>query len=476
MIYQSKRLPRHKQAEALNRIEDQKVFGLLMSMRTGKTKVILDDWQRTVNEVPNLLVIAPAGVYRTWQTALQEDIDDRLLDKTAVYVWESGESTAPELKRFLGQHGPRVLLVNIEALSTIETIRSFCTNFLQQRKTMLVVDESVTIKNHNAKRTKFINQRLAPLAAYRRILSGLPTPRSPLDLYCQFEFLDPRILGFKNYFAFRKRYAVLKKMRAGGHSFDVVVGYQHVDELQQKIAPHSIRVRLEDCYDLPPSTYMVREIALTKEQARIYGELKQFATAKLAKDQHVTATAVITQMLRLHQVLCGHCKDEAGNYFAIPERRTASLLELLEDYDGDKAVIWCSYDADVRKVAQALSKEYGERSVARFWGGNKDTREAEELQFKNNEACRFMVATAAAGGRGRTWDIADLVVYYSNNDNLDYRMQSEDRVKNVGKAKAIAYVDLMVPGTVDEKIIKALRNKINMAATITGDNYQEWLV
>jgi SNF2 family DNA or RNA helicase len=114
--------------------------------------------------------------------------------------------------------------------------------------------------------------------------------------------------------------------------------------------------------------------------------------------------------------------------------------------------------------------------VARFWGGNRKTREEEERKFQNDPAVRFMVATQSAGGRGRMWAVANTVIYYSNSDNLDHRSQSEERPKAMNKRIPIAYIDLVTPGTVDEKFITSLRRKINMATAITGDNYQEWLI
>jgi hypothetical protein len=334
---------------------------------------------------------------------------------------------------------------------------------------------STCIKNHSSQRTKFINSRLAPLADYRYILTGTVSPNSPLDVYSQFQFLGPKILGFSSYYAFRARYAVMKQLPIGGRQVPVVVNYRDIDELRSRLAPHSHRVRLEDCYDMTDPTYAIRHVEMTDDQKRIYNELKHFATAQLAEEQFVSAQQVITQILRLHQVLCGHTVDETGERHMIAENRTNELLNLLEEYDG-KAIIWCSYDNDIRKVSERLRKDYGEGSVARFWGGNQSTREQEEVAFKTDPACRFMVATAAAGGRGRTWDVADLTVYYSNTQDLEHREQSEARPKGVGKKRPLHYVDLMVPGTVDEKIIKALRNKINMAATISGDSWKEWVV
>lgn len=478
MPYTPKRPARIKQREALDKMQGRIAFALLMAMRTGKTKVILDDWSRLVDagKVRDLLVIAPAGVYRTWETAIKDDVDDNLLAKTKCLTWISGEFDLDEIEQLRLHKGPRILLVNVEALSAVRMARELCLAFLAAGLNMVVIDESVIIKTPSTRRTKFVLNQIAPKATYRRILSGLPTPRSPLDLYCQFNFLDPRILPWSSYEHFRNHFAIVIKLPLRGRRFPVPIikGYRNLTELQKRIDPHSIRVRLEDCYDLPPSTYIVREVPMTEEQKKIYAELKKFATAKLDNGAHVTATQVITQILRLHQVLLGHTRDEKNIEHLIPEKRIAELIDLLEDHDG-KAVIWCSYDIDVRRVSEALAKHF-KCKVARFWGGNLGEREAEEHLFKTNAGWPYMVATAAAGGKGRTWDIADLVVYFSNTDDLDHRMQSEERPKNVGKTRSIAYVDLVVRGTVDEKILQAMRKKINMTSVITGDTWKDWVV
>jgi Mesyanzhinovviridae DNA helicase len=453
-------------------------FALLMAMRTGKTKVLLDDYGRLElnNQVSDLLVIAPAGVYRTWEDQINEHLSTDLLSRIKVATWRSGagQKAMAAIKDFLNptDEGPRIFLMNVEALSTVKEARAAAEKFLV-RNNMIAVDESTIIKGYRAKRTKYINANLAPKATYRRILSGLPTPRDPLDLYCQFFFLDPGILGYDNFILFRYHYAVMKRVTMGGRRpFDMVVGYRNQAELQARIAPHLFRVEFRPNI---PSTYSIREVTMTEEQKRIYAELKTRATAQLAAESHVTATVVIVQLLRLHQVLCGHVPDELGVMHDVPENKTKELLELLEDYAG-KAVIWVSYNADVEKLTDVLRKEYGEISVARFWGGNRDEREDEERLFKNNPKCRFMIATPGAGGRGRTWDAADLVIYYSSTNNLEHRDQSEQRVQGVDKRRQVDYIDLITPGSVESKILTALRRKIDMATLINGDNWREWVV
>lgn len=553
VTYQSKRKPRVRQAEALEKIAGKRAFAVLMGLRTGKTKVVVDDFGRMVADgsVADLLVVAPGGAYIPWRDAVLADLPDAIVRGAMIFTWVSRRAKTKvfqaERDKFLSHAGPRVLIVNVEAISAVQAARDLVVGFLQQRqrRNVFVVDESVTIKSPDSRCGTFCVE-VAPLAWYRRIMSGLVSPRSPLDLWNQFRFLDPRILGFSNFVAFRSRYAKVKQVcmlpnrvirakfqRATGfgqqltpaelqrkvlavdpsanpsgmspekmrqflatmvevmprdeaieatlrlghyiQTVPVIDGYENVEELRDKIAPYSYRARLEDCYDMPPSDYSFRDVEMTDEQRRLYAEIKENATAQLRSLDHVTATHVIVQMLRLHQVLCGHVRDEGGKLHEIPEKRTAAIVEFLADYDG-KATIWCSYDHDVRRVSEALRREFGDDSVARFWGGNVASREEEEVKFKLDPGCRFEVATPDAGKYGRDWSVANLVIYHSSKNNLDHRQQSEDRVKADGKTTPIAYVDFRVRGTVEDKIVRCLRDKIDMAAVINGDEWREWLV
>lgn len=341
------------------------------------------------------------------------------------------------------------------------------------------VHNSTKIKN-KSKRTEFIIKAIKPRADYRRILSGLVAPRAPLDLFFQFDFLDTNILGWRSWHAFRAHVAYMKTQWFGDRKVELIDkeqgnnGYkpEAIKELQKLTKPHSYRVEFRP---KTPTTYSIREVQMTSEQVKAYKEMKEFATTMLSNESHVTATVVIAQIMKLHQILCGHVKDEHGIEHEIPENKTAELLELLEDYGG-KAIIWCSYDFDIRKVSAALVEEYGVGSTARFWGGNVKSREAEVKAFKTDPKCRFIVATPDSGGMGQTWDMADLTVYYSSKDNLEHRDQSEQRAMGRDKTRGVDVVDLIHPNTVEVKILEALRKKINMSSAINGDTWREWVM
>jgi len=488
MTYKTKVKPYAHQKKGNAKMRGRRVFALLMAMRTGKTKVELDDFgeMELAGAVKDQLVIAPGGVYRTWNEAIETHCSDDLRDRMLVHTWRSGagKKDGLALEKFLktiDPKRPRTLLMNIEALSSAKQSRLTAIEFLRQRPglTLTTIDEATTIKNKSI-RTKFVNGSIAPLSYWRRILSGLATPRSPLDLFYEFEFLDWEILGFRNWYSFRSHIAFMKIQYLGGRSVNVVdveqgdKGFrpEAIKELQELIGPHSFRVEFRPKI---PSTWSIVEVEMTEEQAKAYVEMKEFATTKLSKSAHVTATVVIAQMMKMHQILCGHVKDEEQIKRELPENKTKSVVDFLEDYAG-KAIIWCSYDYNIRKLAEHLRKTYGNDSVACFWGANQKTRDDDVKRFKNDPRCRFMLSTPDAGGRGQTWDVADLVIYFSSKDNLEHRDQSEQRAMGVSKNKQVDFVDFIYPESIEIKILEALRAKITMSSTINGDNYKEWLI
>lgn len=514
------------QVEAVRRARGKSAFAQLLDMGTGKTAVILAEFQERVgeNDLMDLLVIAPKGCIANWYVDRGEDnpseitkhLDPRL--RGDLVVASSARSAAGRDGRealLAETRYPRALFVNVEALSGAAQMYEVCEKFLRSGRAMMVIDESTTIKSRKAQRTKKILQ-LGQLARVRRILSGLPTPKSPLDLHAQFSFLNHKILG-RSFSLFRARYArmtfisraandvidiqlrkVLLRNRLstrevqtmsrdqkiarcyalGGWIPDtapIVAGYQHLTELRDKIAPYCYRVRKEDCLDLPEKIFVFRDVEFTDEQQRIYEEVLTDATAQLSAQQYVTATSAMEQIMRLHQVCCGHVRAEDGKIVDVKSNRIDTLLETLEDHDGE-AVIWVAYTHELEKISRALIKEYGPLSVAHFWGGNVKTRDYEEDRFLNDPDCRFMIATPGAGGRGNNWTVANLVVYATNSDNLEHRLQSEDRSHRKGQTQRVTYVDLRIPGTVEDKIIRSLRNKMDLSSALSGEELRSWLV
>lgn len=254
-----------------------------------------------------------------------------------------------------------------------------------------------------------------------------------------------------------------------------MVGYRNEEELAQRIAPYSYRVLKRDCLDLPEKIYEFHDVDMTPEQEKAYDEMLNFATTQLSCGAHVSAPMAMVQVQKRHQILLGHVRDEDGVVRHVKSNRVRALMEILTAHSG-KAIVWAPYDECIREISETIRKEFGASSLARFWGGNSRTREDEEKQFKSDPRCRFMVSTQMAGGAGRTWIAANLVIYFGDTFNLEHRLNSEDRAHRAGQRNVVTYVNLRVRGTVEDKITGALRRKLDVATAIMRDGPREWLV
>jgi SNF2 family DNA or RNA helicase len=341
---------------------------------------------------------------------------------------------------------------------------------------LFAVDESTTIKNPKASRTKAIT-KLAKNTKYRRILTGSPITQSPLDLYSQTEVLDTNLLGYTSFYSFQNHYGEVVNRYFGGRTVRQVVGYRNLDELSQKLDSFSYRVLKSDCLDLPEKLYIRRDVTLTAEQKKLYSELKELAITELANQETVSVTNVLTQLLRLHQIVCGHIKSDDGIETPINNNRIDELIEVIAEMQG-KVIIWANYRQNILEIVETLQGLFGADAVASYFGDTTpDERERVIKQFQNPDSpLRFFVGNTQTGGYGITLTEAQNVIYYSNNFDLEKRLQSEDRAHRIGQKNNVTYVDLVAKDTVDEKIVTALRNKLDLAQEVLGDDkWEDWL-
>jgi SNF2 family DNA or RNA helicase len=476
MNYKFKTKPYAHQLTALEKSWNRENYAYFMEMGTGKTKVLIDNLAMLYDKgkVNGALIIAPKGVVGTWYnqeipTHLPTHIENVTTLWQANITKKQKESLDELLKVGEELH---ILIMNVEAFSTTKGVE-FATKFLNSHRPLIAIDESTTIKNPKAKRTKNIID-LSHLATYRRVMTGSPVTKNPLDLFTQCYFLDPYLLGHESYYSFRMRYAIMKTANISGRQIQLVSGFKNLGELSEKLKPFSYRVLKEDCLDLPDKIYMKRNITLTPDQLKLYDQMRKEALATLNGKTTTTVNA-LTQLMRLQQITCGHFTADDGSTQSIKNNRIGELMDVLEETEG-KAIIWAHYQYDITTIIKEVVKVHGPGSIVDYYGLTpQDERQSNIKKFQSDPKCRFIVGTPATGGYGITLTAANTVIYYSNGYDLEKRLQSEDRAHRIGQSKSVTYVDLMCDSTVDEKIVKSLRKKINIASEVLGEELKSWI-
>ena len=470
---------------------DKEFYALLMEMGTGKTFVTLNTaaWLYAQGKIDALLVIAPNGVHNMWIDQAEEHLPEFINHRAAYYTSSPTKKEEESICKALSHSGLKIVSMNIESLATVKGV-NFAKNFLTSFRSMLVIDESSTIKNPKAIRTKNL-LKLSKLALYRRILTGTPVTQGPLDLYTQFSFLDSHILRCASYFSFRSRYAIMQEMRTAGRSFMVVRGYTNLDELQELINPHSYRVTKQDCLDLPEKLYVKRYVKLSESQQKLYNALKKEVLVEF-HGKEMSAPLALTRLMRLQQIVGGFFTpdievtdcEENENFVRTklpPEpidktnNRVETTIDILHEAQG-KVIIWARFRAEIAAIAARIKEEFGEESLVEYHGGVDNSGRSDSIKaFQEKEAVRFFLGNVQAAGKGLTLHAATTVVYFSNNFSLEDRLQSEDRCHRIGQKHNVTYIDLIAAGTLDETLVQTLRDKKLVADLITGDQTLSWV-
>jgi SNF2 family DNA or RNA helicase len=468
-MYQYKTEPFKHQRQALIEGAKQKNFAYFMEMGTGKTKVAIDNaiWLYKLQHIDYIFVIAPNSVYTNWI----DEINIHCPIDTNRFVWK----VDTEKKFKMDSTKPTFVLMNVEALSHKSGQR-----WLEEKlskhgmRSLVIIDESTTIKNLRASRTKAII-KLGQLARFKRILTGSPITKSPLDLFSQCAFLDKGLLGYNNFTVFRSRYAVMHNIEMSGYKIQIPKYYINLEELEFKIKSFSYRVRKKDCLDLPEKMYVQRYIDLTEEQRKIYNDLKRKALA-IVHDETISYTNKLTELLKLHQITCGFYKTDEGNIVPFKNNpKLKELLSILEETE-DKCIIWANYVYNIEMIKKKLGEVYGEDSVVSLYGKDSvKVRNSSVKNFQHNDRCRFLVGNPTVGGYGLTLTAAKYVIYFSNSYNLEVRQQSEDRAHRIGQTSQVTYVDLLVKNSIDQMILGSLEGKIKISAQTLGEEVQKWL-
>lgn len=467
--YKFKTEPRKHQYAALEKLYPLPAGAAFMDMQTGKSKVAIDiaAARRMEGLVNAMLIVCKLSLRRNWIRQLNTHCPLPV----SIHLPYTDEER--EFTNWLVQpHDFKVCIVGFESLSA-GRMRLLAEKFLlHMRRSMMVVDESTYIAGHDALRSEEC-VKLGRMAEYRMAMTGTPIPDGPLNLFMQFEFLDPEIIGIGDYYAFRNRYAiVLDKETRDGKSFKMVVGYRNVEELSKTVAPYVFQMFKKDAYDLPPKRYQLRTVTLTRDQRKLYDMILHENAFRFKDAEHVIKN-VLELGLRLHQVAGGYTVkpylDRHGNQKYEPVEvvtpaknpKVIEIQSIVEEMGKRQGIIWCVYRPEIAAVVWAL-KRMGKRIGELHGGVPEQNRQSIVDGFEKGDY-DFIVGNAATGGMGYTMMTAEGAIFYNNTFKLIDRLQSEDRIWGDGQTKSVMITNVEAEGTIDSTISAAVEEKVNLA-------------
>ena len=476
--YEYKTIPYDHQRQAFLLSRDMPWFALLMEMGCGKSKILIDTacYLYSKGKIDCLVVIAPNGVHRNWtEIELKVHVPDWLEYKSDFYSAKHGKKRMAKVYDVLLQkEALPIIAFNVEGVVS-QKAKDLLNNCIQNKKCMVIMDESTTIKSPGAKRTQAIIKS-CKAAPYKRIANGAPITKGIEDLYSQFGFLSNDIIGYDSFTAFKRQYCEEVEQKvdpkdSNSKTYKKIVGYRNVDELVDKIDPYSMRVLKRNCLDLPDKVYKLWPVELTPQQKQAYIELKNEYITEI-EGNSIEEEIALVRLLRLQQIACGWYPDEEGNLLPFPggNPRMQALSEICNQVreNGEKAIIWARFKQDIYEIEKLLGKD----AVSYHGDVDEEDRIKAGKRFQEDDSVRFMIAMLSSNSgsvRGHTWTAASVTIYYSNIFDLDPRMQSEDRMHRIGMGDKALYIDLMALGTIDRKIINALKSKKSVADLVTRD-------
>lgn len=475
-----KTIPQQHQEHVYKLSCEKEYFAYFLEQGLGKTKIALDVafHLHSKGAIDNVLVLAPNGVHLNWHYSElpKHGWDDNYI--SAVWRTAKTKKQEAEIKGIIEPNNNklRFLFANIESIRSPRGHKVML-NFIQSGRCFMVIDESTSIKNPKALQTKAAI-KLGRQALYKRILTGTPMTQGPLDLFSQCQFLSPFALPIPSYTAFKNKFAIEETMNMGQRSFNKVVGYRHLDQLQTMLKPFSVRLTKRDCLDLPDKIYQRQYVEFTKEQEQTYQSIKETQVAQLWAEQEekgfVSVTNVLSALTKLHQICCGFIIDDEGTVHEIKNNRFEAL-DALTDKPDEKFVIWTTYRASVKQIVKHLQRKFGRDAVVSYFGETSgEDRVAAVEQFSNNPEVRFFVANRT-GSQGITLTSACNSIYFASGYSLQDRLQSEDRVHRIGQEKVCIYTDILTPGTVEEKILNVLQSKQELSNSVITSDWKNLL-
>lgn len=467
--------PFEHQKQALAFVLHTPSQALFAETGTGKTYVALlaSEIRKMRGKVNKVLVISPASILRTgWYEDMKKFTDLKgIIVHPDRWRWSCPECGVSHIRHdkaqkhmdrcgVEGRPDEELMWNDLESvtdkvmcddydiyMTSINLAHLYADDFKAAGFDFVILDESTMIKNPSGEWRESIHS-IGWKAKYRLAMTGMPVVNELEDIWGQMNFVD--------------------------HSFDRTIGrfrqkyyWQHPvhhyikepkDGAKEKIAdivrPASLRIKKEDCLDLPERTSRIMEVPISDKVRKHYNRFyKELWTRH--KGEVVVGHNVFTEILRLHQILNGFwTKPGEDDVIKIDEPRKATFLrdEIMPTVS-DKVIVWTWYRYDARQVAKVLN-EYNPAIV----NGSTKNVEKEVNKFLYDDSSKVMIAHPKSAKFGHTWTVASTTVFYTYSYDYEDFLQARDRNYRIGQDKSVTEL-ILSHGGIEGKILNSIMKK-----------------
>ena len=463
MALSYKTKPYAHQLEILEQTWQKAYWGLFLEMGVGKSKIIIDTIANLylAGKIDAVLYVAKKGEYLNFPVyEIPTHMADNVKYQAYNYTGYSSTKHVAVIKKALAPSDElRIFSMNIESVRLgkgFQIAEAFCKS---AKRLMIVVDESTILKDHRSSQHKAL-LHLRDYADYARIATGTLIPRSPVDVFNQSRFLNRFAMGVKTLTAFRAKYEEQETVFMGNRRFQKTIGVKNIDAFRRQIRTFGTVLRKTDCLDLPPKIFAGKVVPLTAEQVKLYQDFVDYSIAEI-DGEFVEAVNALSVMSKLHQIVCGQVRLPDGTYRPVENNRAKYLADFAEEVfetGQKKIVVWSHF----REATAGLYLELDRRGFGIEWlqaGLTSEERSERIANFKTNPKVQVFLGNPQSSGFGITLTEASTMLYYSNSDNFEHRLQSEDRIHRIGQSQTCMYYDFHTPGTVEDAILARTKSK-----------------
>ena len=445
---------------ALNRFNSSsfysKGFALLMEMGTGKTltSIMITGKLYQQDKISKVLIVAPLSILGVWE---QEFMKFANFEFDLKVLTGSLANKRKQLMSFKDDEKLKIAIVNYESAWRMKD------ELFKYGADLIIADEGHKLKDNRSSQSKGMHE-LGDRAKYKLLLTGTVITNKEIDIYSQYRFLDKSIFG-DSFYKWRNYYFTM-----GGYGLHTPIFKKALtDEFQNRFMSVAFRVRKDECLDLPPVTEEVRTLELEHEAMKVYKQLESEMFVRFKDDKELTVTNVLTKILRLSQVTGGYLPNDNDTELTnISTVKMEALIDIIDSakQEDKKVVVIARFNNELDAIENMLQLKKIKYAVVR---GDVKNRDEQISEFQNNPECKVFVGQIATCGLGITLTASSIMVFYS----LDYSMsnfeQCKARIHRAGQEEKCHYIYLVCKNTVDRKVLRALRNKIDLAKSLVDD-------